>query len=35
MPHCRLTVVPGVGHSMIVECPEMYAQYFVEFFHKG
>jgi pimeloyl-ACP methyl ester carboxylesterase len=35
MPHCRLTVVPGVGHSMIVERPEMYAQYFVEFFHSG
>ena len=32
MPHCRLTVVPGVGHSMLIERPEMYARYFVEFF---
>jgi non-heme chloroperoxidase len=35
MPDCRLTVVPGVGHSMLIERPEMYAEYFVEFFHRG
>lgn len=32
MPHCRLTVVPDVGHSMLIERPEIYAQCFVEFF---
>jgi non-heme chloroperoxidase len=32
MPHCDLTVVPDVGHSMLIERPETYAQYFVEFF---
>ena len=35
MPHCDLTIVPGVGHSMLIERPEMFAQYFVEFFHRG
>lgn len=35
MPYCRLRIVPGVGHSMIVERPEMYAQYFVEYFNGG
>ena len=35
MPHCDLTIVPDVGHSMLIECPEMYAQYFVEFFRGG
>jgi pimeloyl-ACP methyl ester carboxylesterase len=35
MPHCRLTVVPDVGHSMLIERPEMYTEYFVEFFRGG
>jgi pimeloyl-ACP methyl ester carboxylesterase len=35
MPHCDLTIVPDVGHSMLIERPEMYAQYFVEFFRGG
>jgi non-heme chloroperoxidase len=35
MPDCRLTVVPGVGHSMLIERPEMYAEYFAEFFQRG
>ena len=35
MPHCDLTVVPDVGHSMLIERPETYAQYFVEFFRGG
>ena len=32
MPRCRLVVVPGVGHSMLIERPAMYARYFVAFF---
>ncbi|MFO1129740.1 MAG: alpha/beta hydrolase [Rhodospirillales bacterium] len=35
MPHCRLTIVPDVGHAMLIERPEMYARYFVEFFRGG
>ncbi len=35
MPHCDLTIVPYVGHSMLIECPEIYAQYFIEFFRGG
>jgi non-heme chloroperoxidase len=35
MPNCRLVVVPDVGHSMLIERPEMYARYFVEFFHRS
>ncbi|MEW6124220.1 MAG: alpha/beta hydrolase [Pseudomonadota bacterium] len=27
MPDCRLAVVPGVGHSMNLEAPELYAGY--------
>jgi hypothetical protein len=34
MPHCDLTIVPGVGHSMLIERPEMYAEYFIDFFHR-
>ena len=32
MPACRLVVVPGVGHSMNLECPALYAGYFGAFF---
>ncbi len=32
MPHCRLVVVPGVGHSMNLEQPALYAGYFGAFF---
>ncbi|MFG1477594.1 alpha/beta hydrolase [Xanthobacter sp. V4C-4] len=28
MPDCRFVAVPGVGHSMNVEAPELYAGYF-------
>ncbi len=28
MPHCRLVTVPGIGHSMNLEAPELYADYF-------
>lgn len=28
MPNCRLVVVPGIGHSMNVELPALYAGYF-------
>lgn len=33
MPQCDLVIVPGVGHSMLIERPEMYAAFFVDFFH--
>jgi pimeloyl-ACP methyl ester carboxylesterase len=32
MPDCRLEVVAGVGHSMNIERPKLYAQHFAEFF---
>ena len=32
MPNCRLTVVPAVGHSMLIEHPELYAEYATQFF---
>jgi pimeloyl-ACP methyl ester carboxylesterase len=32
MPNCRLVMVPGIGHSMNLECPELYAGYFGAFF---
>jgi pimeloyl-ACP methyl ester carboxylesterase len=32
MPDCRLVVVPGIGHSMNLECPALYAGYFGAFF---
>ena len=32
MPNCKLVVVPGVGHSMCVEQPDVFAQHFKEFF---
>ena len=35
MPHCDLTIIPDIGHSMLIERPEMYAKYFVEFFRGG
>lgn len=28
MPHCRLVTVPGIGHSMNLEAPQLYADYF-------
>lgn len=31
MPNCRLITVPGVGHSMNIEQPQMYAGYFGAF----
>jgi pimeloyl-ACP methyl ester carboxylesterase len=32
MPNCRLVSVPGVGHSMNLEVPALYAGYFGAFF---
>jgi len=32
MPDCRLVVVPGVGHSMNLEQPALYAGYFGAWF---
>jgi len=32
MPNCRLVLVPGVGHSMNLERPALYAGYFGAFF---
>jgi pimeloyl-ACP methyl ester carboxylesterase len=32
MPNCRLVVVPEVGHSMLIERPELYAKYAAQFF---
>ena len=32
MPNCRLVSVPGVGHSMNLELPALYAGYFGAFF---
>lgn len=31
IPHCTLEVVPGVGHSMNVEQPALFAKYFKEY----
>jgi non-heme chloroperoxidase len=35
MPHCRLVIVPGVGHSMNLEIPALYAGYFGAWFGVG
>jgi non-heme chloroperoxidase len=35
MPHCRLVIVPGVGHSMNLEMPPLYAGYFGAWFGGG
>jgi pimeloyl-ACP methyl ester carboxylesterase len=32
MPDCRLVVVPGIGHSMNLELPSLYAGYFGAWF---
>ncbi len=32
MPDCRLVTVPGIGHSMNVEAPQLYAGYFGAWF---
>lgn len=32
MPNCRLVIVPGIGHSMNLESPELYAGYFGAWF---
>jgi non-heme chloroperoxidase len=32
MPNCRLVVVPGIGHSMNIEMPALYAGYFGAWF---
>jgi pimeloyl-ACP methyl ester carboxylesterase len=32
MPNCRLVAVPGIGHSMNLEVPELYAGYFGAWF---
>jgi non-heme chloroperoxidase len=32
MPDCRLVAVPGVGHSMNLELPALYAGYFGAWF---
>jgi non-heme chloroperoxidase len=32
MPNCRLIRIPGVGHSMNVEQPALYAGYFGAWF---
>jgi non-heme chloroperoxidase len=35
MPNCRLVIVPGVGHSMNLEMPSLYAGYFGAWFGGG
>ncbi len=35
MPRCRLVTVPGIGHSMNVEMPPLYAGYFGAWFGGG
>jgi pimeloyl-ACP methyl ester carboxylesterase len=35
MPNCKLEIVSGVGHSMNVERPELFARYFRDFFLGG
>jgi pimeloyl-ACP methyl ester carboxylesterase len=32
MPDCRLVIVPGIGHSMNLEIPTLYAGYFGAWF---
>jgi non-heme chloroperoxidase len=32
MPDCRLITVPGIGHSMNLESPSLYAGYFGAWF---
>jgi non-heme chloroperoxidase len=32
MPDCRLVTVPGIGHSMNLELPALYAGYFGAWF---
>ena len=32
MPDCRLVTIPGVGHSMNLESPALYAGYFGAWF---
>jgi non-heme chloroperoxidase len=32
MPNCRLVMVPGIGHSMNLELPALYAGYFGAWF---
>ena len=32
MPDCRLVIVPGIGHSMNLEMPALYAGYFGAWF---
>ncbi|MFS8038644.1 alpha/beta fold hydrolase [Xanthobacter sp. AM11] len=32
MPHCRFVAVPGIGHSMNLEAPELYAGFFGAWF---
>ena len=32
MPDCRLLVIPDVGHSLLIERPEIYVQHFVRMF---
>ena len=32
MPHCRLVTIPGIGHSMNIEQPALYAGYFGGYF---
>ncbi len=32
MPNCRLIVIPDVGHSLLIERPQMYAEFFVRMF---
>jgi pimeloyl-ACP methyl ester carboxylesterase len=35
LPHCRLEVFPGLGHSMNLESPQKFARIFSEFFQPG
>ena len=32
MPDCRLVTIPGIGHSMNLELPALYAGYFGAWF---
>jgi non-heme chloroperoxidase len=31
MPNCKLKIIPGYGHCLNVENPDLYAKYFIEF----
>jgi non-heme chloroperoxidase len=34
LPNCQLRIFKNVGHSMIIENPDLYAQIFTEYFSR-